>query len=78
MWKAILVLFMTSSAQPISMVMGQFPEAFLSKNACEAFIDASRKDIAGTIETLTRTVNLRLEVIHHALDCIEDDSGEPA
>lgn len=78
MWKAILVLFMTSSTQPVSMMMGQFPEPFMSKTDCEAFINGKRGDIAGTVDVFTKHGNLDFTVLSHALDCVEDNSGQPA
>lgn len=77
MWKAILVLFMTSNTQPVSMMMGQFPETFMNKTDCEAFINSTSSDIAGTVDVFTKHANLNFTVLSHALDCIEDGSGEP-
>lgn len=78
MWKAILVLFMTTNTQPMSMVLGQFPKAFVSKSACQTFIAGMRGDVAGTVAVFTKHANLDFEVLHHELSCIEDESGSPA
>lgn len=77
MWKAILVLFMTSNTQPMSMMMGQFPEVFASRDACQEFISGTRGDIAGSVDVLTAKANLGFEVLHHELSCVEDQSGSP-
>jgi hypothetical protein len=78
MWKAVLVLFMTSSTQPMSMMMGHFPKVFVSKDACQEFISGTRGDIDGTVDVFTKFASLNFEVLHHELSCVEDESGEPA
>ena len=77
MWKAVLVLFMISSTQPISTMVGQFPESFVKKTQCQEFVAKMRGDIDGTIRLFTEKSKLGFEVIHHELSCIEDSDGEP-
>lgn len=78
MWKAVLVLFMTSSTQPVSTMIGQFPDTFMKKDECQAFVAKTREDIAGTVTVFTKYADLGFKVLHHELSCIEDDGGEPA
>ena len=77
MWKAVLVLFMTSSTQPVSMMVGQFPEAFMNKTECQSFIAKADEDIDSTVAVFTKHANLEYKVLHHTLSCIEDSDGEP-
>lgn len=77
MWKAVLVLFMTSSTQPVSTMVGQFPETFMKKTECQAFVDKTRGDIDGTVTVFTKYADLGFKVLHHELSCIEDTDGEP-
>ncbi len=77
MWKAVLVLFMTSNTQPISTMVGQFPETFVKRTECQAFVAKMRGDIDGTIKVFTKHAKLNFEVIHHEMSCLEDDGGEP-
>ena len=77
MWKAVLVLFMTSSTQPISTMVGQFPESFIKKAECQEFVARMRGDIDGTIKVFAEHSKLGFEVIHHEMSCLEDSDGEP-
>lgn len=77
MWKAVLVLFMTSSTQPISMMVGQFPESFVKKVECQKFVAKMEGDIDGTIKVFTKHAKLGFEVVHHEMSCLEDGDGEP-
>ncbi|MEM8743129.1 MAG: hypothetical protein AAGF14_00685 [Pseudomonadota bacterium] len=77
MWKAVLVLFMTSSTQPIAMMVGQFPETFVKKVECQEFVTKMRGDINGTIKMFTQNANLGFEVVHHEMSCLENEDGEP-
>lgn len=77
MWKAVLVLFMTSSTQPVSMMVGQFPETFVNKADCQEFIAQRRGDIEGTVSVFTSYADLGFEVLHHEIGCFEDNGGEP-
>ena len=77
MWKAVLVLFMTSTTQPSAMMVGQFPETFMNKAECQSFIDKTNGDIDNTVAIFTKHANLDFKVLHHELDCLEDTEGEP-
>ena len=77
MWKAVLVLFMTSSTHPISTMVGQFPDSFIKKAECQEFVAKMRGDIDGTIKVFTEHSKNGFEVIHHEMSCLEDSDGEP-
>ena len=77
MWKAVLVLFMTSNAQPVSMMVGQFPEIFMSKEKCQAFVAEAHGDIAGTVSAFTALANTDIKVLHSEMSCLENNDGEP-
>lgn len=77
MWKAVLVLFMTSNAQPISMMVGQFPEVFMSKAKCQAFVAETRGDIVSTVAAFTELANTDIKVVHQEMSCLENNDGEP-
>jgi hypothetical protein len=78
MWKAVLVLFMTSNTQPFSMMVGQFPETFVKRSECQSFIARTRGDIDGTMTIFTKYADLGFELLHHEMSCVEDTGGEPA
>ncbi len=78
MWKAVLVLFITSDAAPMSMMMGQFPEVFASKSTCQTFVDSKRSDVSGALNAVGELERFDFEVVRHTMSCVEDDSGDPA
>ena len=77
MWKAILVLFMTSNTQPVAMMIGEFPEFFKNKTECQSFVAKARPDIDGTLSAFTGVTDIKLKVFHHELSCIKNTGGEP-
>jgi hypothetical protein len=77
MWKAVLVLFMTSNTQPISMMVGQFPQTFMKKSQCQEFVAKASNDISGTVEVITKNTKLGVHVFHHEISCLEDTGGQP-
>ena len=77
MWKAVLVLFMTSNTQPVSTMIGQFPDSFTNKSACLEFISKRNTEIDDTVQVFTRHAELGFKVLKHNLHCIEDTGGEP-
>jgi len=77
MWKAVLVLFMTSNTQPVSMMIGQFPETFMSKTECQSFVAEARPNIDGSLSEFTGLAEIKIKVVHHELSCIENTDGEP-
>ena len=77
MWKAVLVLFMTSNSQPVSMLVGQFPQTFMKKAQCQKFIAKTSSDINGTVKVFTQYADFGFEVLHHKISCLEDTEGEP-
>lgn len=77
MWKAVLVLFMTSNTQPVSMMVGQFPQTFMKKAQCQEFVAKTNSDINGTVKVFTKYTKLGFHVLHHELSCLKDTGGEP-
>lgn len=77
MWKAVLVLFITSDAAPMSMMMGQFPQVFATETTCKTFVESKRSDIGGAIAAVGKVGKLEIEVVRHMISCVEDDSGDP-
>lgn len=77
MWKAVLVLFMTSNTQPISLMVGQFPQTFMKKTQCQEFVAKTGKDIDGTVKVFTKSSKSGMQVLHHELSCLEDTGGQP-
>ncbi len=77
MWKAVLVLFMTTNTQPIAMMVGQFPQTFVKKTACQDFVARTGKEISGTVEVISKNTKLGVQVLHHEISCIEDTGGQP-
>jgi hypothetical protein len=78
MWKAVLIIIMTSNTSPMSMMVGQFPDTFMSEVACESFIEVTIEDIDITIQIFNRYAKLGFEVINHEINCLEDSDGDPA
>lgn len=92
MWKAVLVLLMTSNAQspdaqppdaqppdaqPLSMMVGEFPNAFTSQNDCQKFVSTSRNEIDRTVEVFTEEGKKQdYSVLHHEVSCVVDESGD--
>ena len=77
MWKAILVLFMTSNTQPVAMMVGEFPEFFKSKTECQSFVAKAGPDIAVKLSAFSGVADIKIKVFHHEVSCIENTEGEP-
>ena len=77
MWKAVIVLFVTSGASPMSMVKGEFPNVFKTETACQAFVKLKQIEVDGTLKVTTETKSGNYQILNHTLTCIEDDSGTP-
>jgi len=77
MWKAVLVLFMTSNTQPVSMIISEFPKTFLRKTECQSFVAEARPVIDGSLLEFTGLAEMKIKVLHHELSCIENTDGEP-
>ncbi|MEC9368629.1 MAG: hypothetical protein VX871_08040 [Pseudomonadota bacterium] len=83
MWKAIFVLFMTTSQTPVSTVMGVFPQSFTSERACRAFVDLKKEEMGDAGDVLARVATSHLadpefKLLNHKMSCVVDDSGDPA
>jgi hypothetical protein len=77
MWKAVLIIIMTSNTSPMSMMAGHFPDTFMSEVACESFIEIKKKEIDDTLKVFKEYAELDFEVINHELSCLEDTDGDP-
>ena len=77
MWKAVLVLFMTSNTQPVSTIISEFPKTFMSKTECQSFVAEARPVTDGILLEFTRLAEIKIKVLHHELSCMENTDGEP-
>ncbi len=77
MWKAVLVLFMTSNIQPVSTIISVLPKAFMSKTECQSFIAEAGPVTDGILLEFTRLAEMKIKVLHHELSCMENTEGEP-
>jgi len=77
MWKAVLVLFMTSNTQPVSMIISEFPKTFMSKTECQSFVAEARPVTDGILLEFTGLAEMKIKVLHHELSCMENTEGEP-
>lgn len=76
MWKAMLVLFLTSNNQPSAMMVGTFPERFAVYSDCEKYITKVGADINTTVKEFTQYTEMGFEVKGHELTCVKDHEGE--
>lgn len=74
-WRAGISIFMTSDDAPISMMLGQFPKPFTSKDACKTFIKGIEKDVQKDIDELSDAPS-EAAVVNHQLFCTLDETGE--
>ena len=77
MWIAVLVLFMTSNTQPVSMIISVFPKTFMSKTECQSFVAEARPVVDGSLLEFTGLAEMKIKVLHHELSCMENTEGEP-
>ena len=77
MWNAVLVLFMTSNTQPVSMIISEFPKTFMSKTECQSFVAGARPVIDGSLLEFAGLAEIKIKVLHHELSCLENTEGEP-
>lgn len=83
MWKAVLVLLMTSNAptpqaEPLSMMVGEFPNAFVTQDDCQKFVSGSQSEIDRTVEVFTEEGKKKdYSVLHHEVSCVVDEAGDP-
>ncbi len=77
MWKAVLVLFMTSNTQPVSMIISEFPKTSMSKTECQSFVAEARPVVDGSLLEFTGLAEMKIKVLHHELSCMENTEGEP-
>ena len=82
MWKAVLVLIMTTSQSPVSMVLGVFPQQFITERACEEFVSEKKKEVGESADELAGIASSQMEdpdarLLGHEMSCVIDSSGEP-
>lgn len=77
MWKALLILFITTDAVPMSMMIGEFPEAFVSQSDCQEFVATKRGNVDDTVRLMSGDGKDQYQVINHELSCIQDPTGQP-
>ena len=77
MWKAVLVLFVTSNTQPVATVISEFPKTFMSKTECQSFVAEARPVTEGILLEFAGLAEIKIKVLHHTLSCLEDTYGEP-
>ncbi len=77
MWKAVLVLFVTSNTQPVATVISEYPKTFMSKTECQSFVAEARPVIDGSLLEISELAEIKIEVLDHAVSCIENTDGEP-
>ena len=77
MWKAILILFMTTGGTtPDSIAITEFPDKFITLPGCHKYIDIHRGDIMELVNIIWDTKTKNLVALHHKITCIQDMSGE--
>lgn len=84
MWKAVLVLLMISNSQPAdsdnaSMMVGEFPDTFVSEADCKKFLSSSSGEIDSTVDVFTEQGEQQnYSVLSHEVNCVVDDKpGQP-
>lgn len=76
MWKAVLVLFIVSDFAPPSMMLGEFPEVFLTEADCKKFVASKKDEIKGRVEIVAADADQAFQVIGHRASCVMDSSGQ--
>lgn len=77
MWKAILVLFLMSETSPPSMMLGEFPEVFLTEADCKKFVAGKRGELRKEFSIVNMDEDQVFTVVGHRASCVLDGSGEP-
>ena len=73
MWKAILILYMTSGMTQDSILIAEYAETFIKEAQCQKFIvGRDMNELVGAIET---TATNKFTVLDHYFTCIQDTSG---
>ncbi len=76
MWKAVLILFVTTSTQPVSLLISEFPQAFMKPADCMEFLDTHRDGIMDYVNGLWDAKSKNLIGLSHKITCLQDMSGE--
>lgn len=67
-WRAVLVLFISTSPQTMDAMIGEFPQGFKSEKACQDF--NSRSDPG-----IHKVILVQKQVVGYELICIEKPEG---
>ena len=73
MWKALLIIFVTSDVSPLGSMAIEFPAAFRTEAACREFLASNSP---GALRTVTEIGAAHgIEVLGSVTDCFEDPKG---
>lgn len=75
MFKALIVLFVTSNLSPMGMMTGEFPETFTDRKACEAFAVEKRKLLAEGTLLAAPEGPFKARVVGSEVSCVRDERG---
>lgn len=73
LWKAVLVLFISSDDAPLTMMIGQFPNTYTSEEDCKSFAAKETKNIAVMTK---RVVPPGATIVEAKISCMNDETGE--
>ena len=73
MWKALLIVFVTSAEAPVESMAVEFPAAFASEADCRAFLASNTADTLGTIAEIGKKHGI--EILGSATDCVKAAGG---
>ena len=77
MFKALIVLFITSPFAPMGKWGGEFPDRFTSAEACNHFLAGKQKEIGDTVDMITAEgEEFKAVVVGRKLWCVRDRTGE--
>ena len=75
MFKALIVLFVTSSISPMGMMTGEFPKKFKDREACETFAVKKRALLAKGTMIASPTGPFKAKVVGSEITCVPDEEG---
>ena len=75
MFRALIVLFVTTAHQPMGLAVGEFPDRFKDLGSCEAFLDKKRKEIAASTHVTLPGDNHMMRVVGREFSCVRDTRG---
>ena len=75
MFKALIVLFVTSNVSPMGMMTGEFPDRFKNLEACEAFAVKKRKVLSEGAMLAAPDGPFKTRVVGSEVSCVKDTEG---